>query len=316
MKRAVIFGGTGQMGSYLYEYLLAKKYEVTIFGSSVCDFSNEPSRLRKDLKDALPKYVPDEIYNFAAAMHAEESWKNPSIYMQVNALAVQVLLDVIYEECPRAKFFNAGSADMFDKNLIRQDEEAPRRPNSPHALSKLVAYELVKMYRDVKGLFACTGIFFNAESPRRNKSFFAQKVASEVVRLKRELEQKGTFEPIYLGSLSASRDWGWAPEYVAVAWKMLQIEFPVDLVIGTGEIHTCVEFVYEALRVAGLPDVDSKFDEYVRYDQRRSICSSVMWANISKTTHVLGWSPKYRFNDVVRMLVEAEVKCGESIAVG
>jgi GDPmannose 4,6-dehydratase len=314
VKKALVFGGTGQMGSYLIEFLKGKNYDVVSFGSHNCNFRNDID-LRL-IQGILEKEKPDEIYNFASMTHAEDSWWNSTAYLLVNGVAVQLLLSSIAFYCPKkVKFFNAGSADMYDKATVQQYEDTVKKPNSPHALSKLLAYEAVRLYRDQKDLFAVTGIFFNAESPRRTKSFFANKIVSEAVRLKKECGKITT--PIKLGRLDARRDWGWAPEYVEVAWQMLQQEKPFDLVIGTGETHSCKEFVEEALRAAGLPDVEKRFDEYVKYekieDYRRG---DTMSARPLLAKNTLGWEAKYKMKDVIRMLVEAEVQCGESLVVG
>jgi GDPmannose 4,6-dehydratase len=306
VKKALIFGGTGQMGTYLTEFLRQKEYHVISLGSENCDFTEPGYSLQVALVDILAKAEPDEIYNFAGRTHTENSWKSPLSYTYVNGLGTMTLVAAVASVCPKAKLFNAGSADMFDKATVQQYEDTVKKPNSPHGLSKMMAYEAVRLYRDEKGLFAVTGIFFNAESPRRPKTFFANKIAAEVTRLKSD--QGKTTQPIQLGRLDARRDWGWAPEYVEVAWKMLQQDKPLDLVIGTGETHTCKEFVEEALREAGLPDVEKRFDEYVKYekivDYRKG---DTMSARPSLAKSTLGWEAKYKMKDVIRMLVEAEV---------
>lgn len=316
MKKALIFGGTGQMGSYLVELLSRSGYLVKSVSSGECNFEWSSDVLGWKMREVLRSFGPDEVYNFAGQMHAQESWKNPLAYTQVNGAAVHVLLEAIWATCPAAKFFNAGSADMFDKSFVTQDESTPRNPDNPHGLSKLMAYELVKLYRQRKSLFAVTGIFFNAESPRRSNTFFARKVVSEVARLKREMVL-GTFKPIQLGRLDARRDWGWAPEYVEVAWKMLQQEKPVDLVIGTGETHTCKEFVEEALKAACLSDVEKRFDEYVQYEKEDGYrTGDTMSARPTLAAMTLGWEAKFKFKDVVKMLVEAEMEVKREVAVG
>jgi GDPmannose 4,6-dehydratase len=316
-KKAVIFGGTGQMGTYLHKLLTDKDYHVISFGSHNCDFRRELGNLNRHFQDILEGEEPDEIYNFASQMHAESSWDAPMRYLLVNGVAVQALLGNIRVFAPHVKLFNAGSADMFDKGTVMQYEDTRLRPSSPHALSKQLAFEVVRLYRDSQKLFAVTGIFFNAESPKRAKTFFAQKVISEAARIKRELEQSNGFRPIQLGRLDARRDWGWAPEYVEVAWKMLQRDKPEDLVIGTGEEHTLKEFVEEVLIQVGLPYVETRFDEYVLYDRTAvDFNKDTMSARPFRAERVLGWKAQYRMKDVVRMLVEAEMAIGQSATAG
>jgi GDPmannose 4,6-dehydratase len=300
--KALVYGANGQMGSYMVDLLHGKDYEVYEHTGHFEDVESEGSLLRS----ILVTEQPEEIYNFAAKMYAPDSWKDPMEYFKVNGTMVLKMLDVISEFRPKTKFFLAGSAEVFEKESVMQWEDTNRLPDSPYGLAKMVAMDAVRIYRGEKKLFACTGIFFNAESPRRKKTFFSQKVAQEVVRLKEDWEgPEAGYQPIVLGRLDARRDWGWAPEYVEVAWKMMQQDTPDDFVIGTGEAHTCREFVYEALEAAGLPDVEKNFDRYIKYDKTFSPVGNCMRAMPDKAKRRLGWQAQYRFKDVVKMLVEA-----------
>lgn len=310
MKTALIFGASGQMGSYLKELLTEKGYRLLCPTRAEVDFLTFTPWTMRMLLSGLQ---PDEIYNLAGLNYAPDSWINPWAYLQVNGYAVQQILEAMVTVCPKAKYFQASSAEIFDKGTLFQDETTNRLPENPYGLSKMLATDFVRVYRKKYDLFACTGIFFNAESPRRLHSFFAEKVAYEVVRLKREFNTGVLWQPIKLGSLAARRDWGWAPEYVEVVWQMLQGDRPTDIVIGTGETHTCFEFVQEALEVAGLPDVQKDFGRYVSWNPRPAPHTSTgdcMKAMPMKAKILYGWEARYKFKDVVRMLVEAEMKVG------
>jgi GDPmannose 4,6-dehydratase len=302
MKKALVFGGSGQAGSYLVELLEEKGYEVSAPSRNAVNFETDDFWWKLD--ERIRWFKPDEVYNFAAKMFAEDSWKYPIDYMEVNGIAVISILQSIQKWHPKAKFFNAGSADVFAKWSATYDEKSIREVSTPYGLSKQMAEEAVRIYRD-KGLFACTGIYFNMESPRRASHFFSKKVVREAVRIQKEFGKK-EIEKMKLGRISARRDWGWAPEYVEVAWRMLQMDSPTDLVIGTGESHTCKEFIIKAFEVAGLYVDD--IDKYVEYDHTEPEFLDSMWANPSKAESKLGWKAKYKFKDVIRMLVEAELE--------
>jgi GDPmannose 4,6-dehydratase len=304
MKRALIFGASGQMGFYLKEYLGSLGYQMHCPKKREIDLQTVAPW---EMRSLLENEAPDEIYNLAAINNAADSWFLVDKYVHINGVGALQLVKMIKEVCPKAKFFQAGSAEVFEKASVLQAEDTNRMPENPYGLSKMMAMEAVRLYREKYGMFACTGIFFNAESPRRDKLFFAEKVAGEAARLKMEFDL-GSWTKIKLGRLDARRDWGWAPEYVEVAWKMLQQETPMDFVIGTGETHTCRDFVQEALICAGLPEVEKNFDKYVEYDKTFSPVGNCMRAQPFKAKRILQWEAKYRFKDVVKMLVEAEMK--------
>ncbi len=305
-KRSIVFGAAGNAGSYMVELLRDKGYDVWAMGREQCDLESTEEMLR--LYMLFKDFQPDEVYNFAGKNYVPDSWKDPKPYLAVNGAAVFTMLEDLKNFSKQTKFFNAGSAEVFEKGTIHQAEDTNRLPSSPYGLAKMQAMEAVRMYREHYGMFVCTGIMFNTESPRRPKHYFAEKVASEAVRVKRELESNiAQIKPIQLGRLDAYRDWGWTPEYVEVAWRMLQHETPEDFCIGTGIAYTCKEFVIAALEAAGLPDAIKDFDRYVSYDKTVAkgygdrLCAVPL-----KALRKLNWGAKYRMKDVVKMLVEAE----------
>jgi GDPmannose 4,6-dehydratase len=300
MKKALVFGGLGQIGSYLLELLQEKGY-IT---KSVRLLSHEAG---DQIGYLLESWEPDEVYNMSAMMYAPDSWKDPVGYMECNGLAVLEMMAVLRGH-KEVRFFQAGSAEVFEKASVIQAEDTNRLPENPYGLSKMLAMESVRIFREKYGLFACTGIFLNAESPRRKNTFFAKRAAMEVARIKRELGANGSFTPAQFGKLEARRDWGWAPEYAEVAWKMMQLPEPVDLVIGTGESRTCREFVLECLKAAQLLEPEKRFDEYVKYEKvKEYVMGDTMRADASKAKLVLGWQAQYKYADVARMLVESEL---------
>lgn len=304
-KRAMIFGRTGQMGSYLADFLTDHGY--TVFSPLKNSYDFLLITVAEQLRSLLQEDRPDEIYNMAGLNFAADSWYYPEKYMKVNGTIVLTLLEAIKKYSPRTKFFQASSAEIFDKKLVLQSEGSPRVPENPYGLAKNFATDIVQIYREKYRLFACSGIFFNAESPNRSKFFFAEKVAHEVVRIKKALLEGKEPLKIQLGRLSARRDWGWAPEYVEVAWKMMQLYSPQDFVIGTGESHTCLEFVQEAFVAAGFSKED--VNRYVVYEEDNNLgLIDSMRAIPTRAEKILGWKAKYKFKDVVKMLVEAEMK--------
>lgn len=307
MKRAIVFGSSGQAGSYLVELLESKGYDVEGVDSSEIDFGDENFNAELEIHRVLKQVEPDEVYNFAGKQYAPDSWNAPAEYVSVNGTVVLTILELLVNLFPKTKFFNAGSAEMFDRLSLVQSEDTARKPENPYGLAKMFAYDAVRIYR-ARGLFACTGVFFNMESPRRKKTFFAEKVVVEAVRIKREYDRLGTFIPMRLERLDAHRDWGWAPEYVEVAWKMLQQSEPDDFVIGTGESWRCNTYVQTVLEAVGLePDSTEGWFKYYTYEKSRGRFANTMQANPEKAKKKLGWEAKYKMRDVVKMLVEAEM---------
>jgi GDPmannose 4,6-dehydratase len=325
MKKALITGITGQDGSYLAELLLAKGYEVHGIIRRSSSFSTgridhiyqDPHESGKrlflhygDLSDAgnihklIFKIEPDEIYNLGAQSHVKVSFEIPEYTADVTGVGVLRLLDAIkdYQDHTgkKIKMYQASSSEMFGSAPAPQSESTPFEPRSPYGCAKVFAYYITRNYRESYGLFACNGILFNHESPRRGGTFVTKKVTQGVAKIKAGLADK-----IYLGNLEAKRDWGYAPEYCEAMWMMLQQETPDDYVIGTGETHTVKELVAEAFSQIGISD----WEKYVEIDPKyyRPAEVDVLLADISKAKNKLGWQPKTTFKDLVKIMVEADI---------
>lgn len=320
-KRALITGITGQDGSYLAELLLSKGYEVhgiirrsSSFNTDRIDhIYQDPheagARLRLiygDLDEAssLNKIIrtvrPDEIFNLGAQSHVRASFDIPEYTAEVDALGTLRLLEAIRESELNPRFYQASSSELFGlAPECPQNERTPFHPRSPYAISKLFAYWTVVHYREAYGLFACNGILFNHESPRRGETFVSRKITRAAARIKLGLQQK-----LYLGNLDAKRDWGYAPEYVEAMWRMLQQEQPDDYVIATGESHSVREFLDEAFGYMGLD-----WRRHVEIDPRyfRPTEVEVLEGDASKAKQKLGWEPKVRFKQLVRLMVDADL---------
>lgn len=310
MKHALVFGGSGQAGSYLVEQLLTDGYKVTSTHHSVRRiFENVTEKnhhsfylevngplAHNNVRYAIKELQPDVVFNLIGELFAPDSWNSPQHYFEINGGCVLTMLETIRRECPEARFVNAGSAEMFG---IFQEDRVLKiysypQPRNPYGIAKHMAYETVRMYREEKGLKCCTAIFFNMESPRRADFFFAQKVAKDVVKLLR-----GEIDKLEFGPLSAVRDWGWAPDYMKAMRIMADKEQMKDYIIATGESHSCLDFVHEAASVVGCRPI---IVEKPGGPQTR------MYTDITDTAKNLGWEPEYKFKDIVRMLVEAEMK--------
>lgn len=320
MKRALITGVTGQDGSYLAEFLLGKGYEVhglkrrsSSFNTArvdgiYTDLHNQASRFFlhfADMADAsslwkvLYTVQPDEIYNLAAQSHVRVSFDIPECTTDITATGTLRLLEAIRQTGIRTRFYQASSSEMFGSSPPPQSESTAFRPRSPYACAKLFAHNITINYRESYGLFACCGILFNHESPRRGETFVTRKIARAVAHIKHGLQDK-----LYLGNLNARRDWGYAPEYVEAMWLMLQQAEPADYVIGTGETHTVREFVEAAFGHAGL-DWRGYVDTDPRY--HRPVEVDALQADPSKAHAALGWSHRVGFDELVRMMVDAEL---------
>ncbi|MBI2623026.1 MAG: GDP-mannose 4,6-dehydratase [Candidatus Liptonbacteria bacterium] len=325
-KKALITGITGQDGSYLAELLLEKGYEVhgvirrastfnTLRISHLYQDPHEKGRRLMlhygDLADAntvrrlLYEVKPSELYNLGAQSHVRVSFDIPEYTADIVALGTLRILEAIkdYEKetSKKVRFYQASSSEMFGAAPPPQNEETCFRPRSPYAAAKVFAFHMTRNYREAYGLFAVNGVLFNHESPRRGETFVTRKVSRGVARIKAGLDKK-----LYLGNLKAKRDWGYAPEYVEAAWRMLQQPAPEDYVIGTGESHSVEEFVAEAFRVAGLGD----WKKYVEFDPRYLRPTEVdnLVADPRKAKEKLGWEAKTKFKELVKLMVEAELK--------
>ena len=322
-KKALITGITGQDGSYLAEFLLKKGYEVHGIVRRSSSFHTERiSHIHPqtqahehlflhygDLTDTsnlarlIEKIVPDEIYNLGAQSHVRISFDIPLYTSDVAALGTLRLLEAIRDSRVKTKFYQASTAEMFGeaKEGVPQKETTLFEPRSPYAIAKLFAYWITKNYREAYGIFACNGILFNHESPRRGENFVTRKITISIAEL-----LAGKRDKIYLGNLNARRDWGYAPEYIEAMWLMLQQDKPDDYVIATGETHSVREFLEEAFRLAGIKD----WKKYIECDKRYLRPTDVEYqvGDISKARKKLGWKPKTSFKELVRIMLEADCK--------
>src|SRR5881296_1324409 len=318
--KALITGITGQDGSYLAELLLSKGYEV--FGVIRRSSSFNTGRLDQiyqdphvpdahlrlvygDLNDAsslnriLRTIRPDEIYNLGAQSHVRVSFDIPEYTAEVTGVATVRLLEAIRESGLHPKFYQASSSEMFGKALeVPQHETTPFYPRSPYGAAKAYAYWITVNYREAYGLFACNGILFNHESPRRGETFVSRKITKAVARIKLGLQEK-----LFLGNLHAKRDWGYAGDYMEAIWLMLQQEKPDDFVIATGETHSVREFLDEAF---GYLDLDWK--QFVEIDARYYRPNEVdaLLGDASKARKNIGWQPKMRFRQLVQVMIDAD----------
>ena len=322
MKKVLITGVTGQDGSYLAELLLSKAYEVhgvirrssTFPTARIDHLYQDPHHNGKnfhlhygDLADAenirklLYKIQPDELYNLGAQSHVKISFEIPEYTANITGLGTLRILDAIkdFQEHTgkKVKFYQASSSEMFGVAPAPQNENTPFRPRSPYGCAKVFGYNITKNYREAYGLFACNGILFNHESPRRGETFVTRKITRGIARIKAGLDKK-----IYLGNLEARRDWGYAPEYVEAMWLMMQKPGPDDYVIGTGHSHSVKEFIETAFRHAGISD----WEGYIRVDQQYYRPTEVenLIADITKAKTKLGWEPKTDFDSLVKIMVE------------
>lgn len=324
MKKALITGITGQDGSYLAELLLEKGYEVhgivrrnsTIFRSRLehlyADHKDKDLFLHYgDLADGtnisrlLHIIQPDEIYNLAAQSHVRISFDIPAYTVDVTGVGVVRLLEAIKESDIHTKFYQASSSEMYGKvRETPQNEMTAFYPRSPYACAKVYAHHQTVNYRESYNLFACNGILFNHESPRRGENFVTRKITQGVAEIKKGLRDK-----IILGNLDAKRDWGYAKEYVEAMWLMLQHDTPDDYVIATGQTHSVKEFLEVAFSHAGL-----SWRDHVGFDERLLRPAEVdeLIGDYSKAKRVLGWEPKTTFEELVGLMVDSDLALLES----
>ena len=321
MKKALITGITGQDGSYLAELLLSKDYEVhgvirraSTFNTERIDHLYQDPHINGvrlflhygDIADStnliklLYRIQPQEIYHLAAQSHVRVSFDIPEYTGDTTGLGTIRILEAIRETGLKAKFYQASSSEMYGKaQEVPQRESTPFYPRSPYGAAKVYAYWLTVNYRESYGLFACNGILFNHESPRRGETFVTRKVTRAAARIKMGLEEK-----LYLGNLDAKRDWGYAQEYVEAMRLMLQQDTPEDYVIATGETHSVGELVEEAFSCAGLD-----WRRHLEIDQRyyRPAEVDLLIGDPSKAKRKLGWEAKTKFKDLVRLMIDADM---------
>ena len=321
MKKALITGITGQDGSYLAELLLNKGYAVhglirraSTFNTDRIDhlykdFHDPEARIylyygdlsvSGQLTDLLHDIQPDEIYHLGAQSHVRVSFDMPEYTGDVTGLGTLRLLEAIRKTGIKTKFYQASSSEMFGAAPPPQNELTPFQPQSPYAAAKVYAYYIVRNYRDAYKLFACNGILFNHESPRRGETFVTRKVTRAATRIKLGLQDK-----LYLGNLDAKRDWGFAGDYVEAMWLMLQQEKPDDLVIATGETHSVKEFVERVFR-----KLDLDYQKHVIIDPKyfRPTEVDVLLGDSSKAKNILGWKPRVGFDQLIDMMIEADME--------
>jgi len=324
MKKALITGITGQDGSYIAELLLKKDYQVwgiirrsSSFHTGRIDHlyqdPHEQPNLRLvygDLTDGsslsaiIGEIQPDEVYNLGAQSHVRVSFDAPIYTVNTDALGTLRLLEAIRASNRQAKFYQASSSEMYGKVVdVPQTEKTPFYPRSPYACAKAYAYWQTVNYREAYGLFACNGVLFNHESPRRGETFVTRKITRAATRIKCGLQNK-----LYLGNLDAKRDWGFAGDYVEAMWLMLQQDKPDDYIIATGENHSVREFLDEVFSY-----LDLDWHQYVETDQRyfRPTEVDLLLGDPAKAKKLLGWEPKVGFKQLVKIMTDADMKLAQ-----
>lgn len=312
--KALITGITGQDGSYLADFLLSRGYQVTgmVRRSStetfdrIAHIKDRITLEQADLLDQLSliklmeKVMPDEIYNLAAMSFVATSWTQPMLTGEFTAIGVTRVLEAMRQICPKARFYQASSSEMFGKvREVPQTELTPFHPRSPYGVAKVYGHHITVNYRESYGLFAVSGILFNHESPRRGREFVTRKISQAVARIKAGLDQE-----LRLGNLEAQRDWGFAGDYVKAMWLMLQQDQPDDFVIATGQTHSVRDFLDLAFSRAGLD-----WKKYVVQDPQflRPAEVDQLLGDSSKARKVLGWRPEVDFKGLVHMMVDADL---------
>lgn len=316
-KRALITGITGQDGSHLAEWLLEQGYHVcglvrrtsTVNFGRISHFQDDVELIPGDMTDqtslqeALRLAQPDEVYNLAAQSFVGTSWTQPTLTGNVTALGVTRILDAIRHVKPEAKFYQAGSSEMFGKvREVPQKESTPFYPRSPYGVAKVYAHWITVNYRESYDMFACNGILFNHEGPRRGIEFVTRKITYNAARIKLG-QQK---EKLHLGNPDARRDWGYAGDYVRAMHLMLQQDSPDDYVICTGETHSVREFVETAFDILGLDVEEHAVFNDPRYHRPAEV--DLLVGDYSKAGAKLGWEPQVSFRQLIEMMVEADLE--------
>ena len=335
MKRALVTGVTGQDGSYLADLLLENDYEVhglirraSTFNTDRIDHIYKDPHLPEtrlflhygdlsvsgQITELIYNIEPDEIYHLGAQSHVRVSFDMPEYTGDVTGLGTVRLLEAIRKTGVKTKFYQASSSEMYGSAPAPQSETTPFEPRSPYAAAKVYSYWLVRNYREGYNLYACNGILFNHESPRRGETFVTRKITRAIARIKYGLQDK-----LYLGNLEARRDWGYAPEYVEAMWLMLQQDNPDDFVIGTGESHSVREFCELAFHQAGMEiewkgsgtEEEGVFAIDPRYFRPTEV--EFLLADVAKARERLGWEPKVTFKELVGIMVEADLRALEEL---
>lgn len=317
VKKALITGITGQDGSYLAEFLLSKGYEVHGFirrsatgnTKNITHILDKIMLHRGDLADptslyrTIVKVMPDEIYNEADQDHVSWSYDGVGYSCDITGAAVGRILEMIKQINPKIKYFQPVSSNMFGKAANPQTEETALRPQSPYACAKAFAYLLCRYYRDVFGMFVSTAILYNHESPRRTEEYVTRKITMAAARIKLGLQEK-----VHLGNLDLEVDFGYASEYLEAAWNIMQLDKPGDFIICTGEAHPIKEWLHEAFKHVGL-----NAEDYWIYDARfsRPSSTSPLIGDTSKARQAFGFNPKVKFKELVKLMVEHDLKLVE-----
>ena len=327
--KALVTGITGQDGSYLAEFLLSRGYVVhgiirraSTFNTTriehiYVDPHSPEVRLflhygdisdSEQISNIIYNTKPDEVYHLAAQSHVRVSFDMPEYSGEVTGLGTTRILEAIRRSANPVRFYQASSSEMFGDAQPPQNEKTPFRPRSPYACAKVYAYWMTRNYREGYHIHACNGVLFNHESPRRGETFVTRKITRGIARI---LAKKETH--IYLGNLEAKRDWGYAPEYVESMWRMLQTDKPDDFVVGTGEVHSVREFLEAAFSYVGLdPEQHVKIDP--RYFRPTEVDELV--AHPAKAQASLGWNPKVKFTDLVKIMVDADMRAAGLSPIG
>jgi GDPmannose 4,6-dehydratase len=319
-KKALITGITGQDGSYLAELLIEKGYEVHGIVRRSSSFNTDRiEHLYRDphdpagrlklhygdlvdgmgLREVLTRVQPDEVYNLGAQSHVRVSFDQPIYTVQTDALGTMNLLEAIRDTKLPTRYYQASSSEMYGKVVeTPQSERTPFYPRSPYACAKVYSFWQTVNYRESYGMYACNGILFNHESPRRGETFVTRKITRAATRIKEGLQEK-----LYLGNLDAKRDWGFAGDYVEAMWLMLQQDQPDDYVVATNETHSVREFLDEVFGYLGLD-----WQKYVGIDPRyfRPAEVDLLWGDPTKAQKQLGWKPKVTFKGLARMMTDAD----------
>jgi GDPmannose 4,6-dehydratase len=339
VKKALITGINGQIGSYLTDLLILKGYEVhgiirrsSVFNTARIDqhykdWHNEGSNLKLyygdlsdegSLRNVIKEAQPDEIYNLGAQSHVKVSFKLPVYTFDIVAQGTLRLLESMKEIVPNAKFYQASSSEMFGSSKAPQNEDTPFKPCSPYGIAKVAAFQLAKNYRDAYNLHVSNGIVFNSESPRRGETFVTRKITRAVSRIKYGLQ-----DCLYLGNLDAKRDWGYASDTAKAMWMILQQRNPDDYVIATGQTHTIRKFVEKAFAYIkkpiiwsgkGLDEVgtsDNKIAVKIHPDYYRPVEVDVLQGDATKARMKLGWQPSINFEDLVRLMMFHDLNLAE-----
>ncbi len=316
MKNALIFGVTGQDGSYLVDFLLKKKYNV--YGTfrrtshklferlDEMNIFEQITTIKADLTDqisiqqAIKQSQPDEVYNLAAQSFVTASFQQPILTADVTGIGVIRVLEAIKEYAPHARFYQASTSEMYGNYPGIKNESSPFKPRSPYGAAKVFAHHMTVNYRDAYNIFACCGILFNHESPLRGLEFVTRKISSTFAAIKFKKTHK-----LRLGNIHVKRDWGFAGDYVEAMWLMLQKSIPDDYVIATGESHSLEEFLTLAAEYSGLGD----WHNFVEIDEsiKRPADIEELIGDASKAKKELGWKPKLSFKELVKIMVEHDI---------